>query len=233
MTTIISIANPAGGTGKTTTARAIATSAVEYGQRTLLIDLDERSTLTFLHGVENPRHTVVDVLLGKASLASAGLSTADRYMFLPASSRNTVLERHPEHEGWNTNFSKAILEAEFPIDLVILDLPSSISHATAWGLSVADSVVVPFSDSLSAVRGAIHVKNMTPKKIQALAIMQKDLSSEFAAELSNEMELLDTAIPKASQVGASELKKQSVLSSSKEAPVSQAYREMTYFLLGL
>ena len=57
MTKIISIANPAGGTGKTTTARAIATSAVEYGQRTLLVDLDERATLTFLHGIENPRHT--------------------------------------------------------------------------------------------------------------------------------------------------------------------------------
>jgi len=51
--------------------------------------------------------------------------------------------------------------------------------------------------------------------------------------LAQEMPLLDTAIPKAVQVGASELKKQSVLSSAKEAPVSQAYREMTYFLLGL
>jgi len=233
MTQIISIANPAGGTGKTTTARAIATSAVEYGQRTLLVDLDERATLTFLHGVENPRHTVVDVLNGRASLSTAGLSTAERYMLLPATSRNSVLERNPEPESWQKNFGKAIAEAEFPIDLVVLDLPSSVSQAMAWGLSVADSVVVPFLDSLSAIRGAIQVKNLHREKNQALAIMQKDLSSAFAIELAQEMPLLDTVIPKAAQVGASELKKQSVLSSAKESPVSQAYREMTYFLLGL
>jgi len=233
MTQIISIANPAGGTGKTTTARAIATSAVEYGQRTLLVDLDERATLTFLHGVENPRHTVVDVLNGRASLSTAGLSTAERYMLLPATSRNSVLERNPEPESWQKNFRKAIAEAEFPIDLVVLDLPSSVSQAMAWGLSVADSVVVPFLDSLSAIRGAIQVKNLHREKNQALAIMQKDLSSAFAIELAQEMPLLDTVIPKAAQVGASELKKQSVLSSAKESPVSQAYREMTYFLLGL
>jgi cellulose biosynthesis protein BcsQ len=230
---IISVANPTGGTGKTTTARAIAVSAVEYGKRTLLIDMDERSTLTFLHGIENPRHTAVDLLTGKAGLSTAGLSTAERYMFIPASTRNTVLERQPDSTAWTKSFLQAIDQAEFPIDLVVLDLPSSISQATAWGLSVADSIVVPFTESVTALRGAIQVKNLSSKPIHGLAIMQKELTSEFAVELANEIAILDTAIPKGTQVGAGELKKQSALTSAKESAVSQAYREMTYFLLGL
>ena len=66
-----------------------------------------------------------------------------------------------------------------------------------------------------------------------MAVLQKDLGSEFATELSQEMPILDTAIPKGNQVGLGELKKQSVLVSSKESAIAQAYREMTYFLLGL
>jgi cellulose biosynthesis protein BcsQ len=233
MTRIITIANPTGGTGKTTSARAIATSAVEYGKRTLLVDMDERATLTFLHGIENPRHTIVDVLGGRAGLNSAALSTSERYGFVPASTRNSVLERQPDFDSWSKNFLQAISEAEFPLDLVVLDLPSSISQAMAWGVSIADTVVVPFTETLSAVRGAIQVKNLNPHSMVGLALMQRDLMGGYAAEISTEMPILDTAIPKAAQVAASELKKQSVLSSAKESAVSQAYREMTYFLLGL
>jgi len=44
---IIAIASPAGGVGKTTLAHAIAVAASEFGKKTLLIDLDPGSALTF------------------------------------------------------------------------------------------------------------------------------------------------------------------------------------------
>ena len=230
---IIAVANPAGGTGKTTTARAIATSAVEYGKRTVLVDMDERATLTFFHGVENPRHSSADVLQGRAGISTAGLSTAERYTFIPSSARNSVLERNPDSAVWSKNFGSAMASAEFPIDVVVLDLPSSISQALAWGVESATKVVVPFTETIGAIRGAIQVKNIRATEVHGLAVLQKDLGSEFATELSQEMPILDTAIPKGNQVGLGELKKQSVLVSSKESAIAQAYREMTYFLLGL
>ena len=47
MTSIIAIANLAGGTHKTTAAHSLSVATVEYGKKVLLIDLDPRAELTF------------------------------------------------------------------------------------------------------------------------------------------------------------------------------------------
>jgi cellulose biosynthesis protein BcsQ len=60
---IISIANTTGGSGKSTTALAVAVAAAEYGRNVLLIDLDERANLTFQLAIENPRFTMLKLLL--------------------------------------------------------------------------------------------------------------------------------------------------------------------------
>ena len=60
----IVIASFAGGVGKTTTAHSLATAMSEYGKKTLLVDADPNSVLTFLCGVENPRFTLREVLEG-------------------------------------------------------------------------------------------------------------------------------------------------------------------------
>ena len=85
---IISIANPTGGTGKSTTALAIAVAAAEYGRNVLLIDLDERANLTFQLAIENPRFTMLEV-------AASSVSTDLAVIFANTTMMNNPYRNHP------------------------------------------------------------------------------------------------------------------------------------------
>jgi chromosome partitioning protein len=70
MTSIIAVANIAGGTHKTTAAHSLSVAIVEYGKKVLLIDLDPRAELTFNVGFERSRETIVEMLQGVMSTLS-------------------------------------------------------------------------------------------------------------------------------------------------------------------
>lgn len=51
---IITIANPKGGVGKTTTAFNLASALTEKGNKVLIVDVDPQSNLTLSFGIERP-----------------------------------------------------------------------------------------------------------------------------------------------------------------------------------
>ncbi|MCX6441954.1 MAG: AAA family ATPase, partial [Actinobacteria bacterium] len=138
---ILSIANSAGGVGKTTLAHALAVSFTEFGKKTLLIDLDPAGALTFRLGFENPRTSIADFLSGSKITDSNLATTSERFDFIPADSRLVA------------NFSvEALLNviSDLPksYDVVILDLPGSLSQPLSMALSISQLVVVPVRNNL-------------------------------------------------------------------------------------
>ena len=84
---IVVVANTAGGSAKTTVAHALSVAAVEYGKKTLLIDIDPKASLTFRVGREGTRLTLADFLSG-TSIRSEDLdSHSERFDFIAADSR--------------------------------------------------------------------------------------------------------------------------------------------------
>ena len=143
---IISIANPTGGTGKSTTALAIAVAAAEYGRNVLLIDLDERANLTFQLAIENPRFTMLEVAAGSVSADLAVIRTAERIDFLAAAPRITALE--------SVQISTASLKEKFNnYDLVVIDTSSALNQRLVLASQISDAVLYVSTDSLSSTRG--------------------------------------------------------------------------------
>ena len=214
---VLSIANSAGGVGKTTLAHALAVSFTEFGKKTLLIDLDPAGALTFRLGFENPRTSIADFLSGSKINDSNLVTTSERFDFIPADSRLVA------------NFSVEALSnvlSELPksYDVVILDLPGSLSQPLSMAFFVSQLVVVPVRNNLHSLRGYLQIKSIsTGVEVKALAIGENTLIA--AAEL------IDEPLLESSELDASAATKVSILTHDKASESAESFRNVGYSIL--
>ena len=222
---IISIANTTGGSGKSTTALAIAVAAAEYGRNVLLIDLDERANLTFQLAIENPRFTMLEVATGASSADLAIIRTNERVDFLSAAPRITALD--------TAEISSENLKQKFNhYDLVVIDTSSALNQRLSLAAKISDAVLYVCTDSLLAVRGVV-LANVFFKEVASLGvlpIMTTDQTQSISV-LSGDFKVIDPAIPIDESVVSAQIENKSVLNHGKTAAASDAYRDVTYFLL--
>ena len=228
---ILVIANTAGGVGKSTTAHALAVAAVEYGKRTLLIDADPSSTLTFYCGIENPRITTEEFLTGTFSLDATTVKTSERFSFLPSSTRLSSFDI-------NQSLTSEKLRASFSdYDIVIIDTATGPNRIMTYFLAFTDLIVIPTTTEIAAIRGALHIKDFAQtagymKKSDLLLVQsEEDASSEVMGQLKADFNVLDPAISKDVLIPHSQMTGKSVLTTNKDSQVASDYREICYSIL--
>jgi chromosome partitioning protein len=222
MTSVIAVANIAGGTHKTTTAHALAVATVEYGKKVLLIDLDPRADLTFNLGYERARATIVEMLQGASISQSNDITTDERFDFIGTDSRLASLNSVDALKTFLTSLPNQY-------DLVIIDTPAQIDSRVAMAFTAADAIVIPTDRSVHGIRGAINTAKIesTAKKF---ILPCGGFTTEHAA-LFTDHTVLDAHIPMYSAIDAAIATKRSVLSVDKSSDFSEAYREVSYSLL--
>ena len=214
---VLSIANSAGGVGKTTLAHCLAVAFTEFGKKTLLIDLDPAGALTFRLGFENPRTSIADFLNGSKVTDSNLVTTSERFDFIPADSRLA------------TNFSadaltKVISELPKSYDVVILDLPGSLSQPLSMALSISQLVVAPVRNNLHSLRGYLQIKSISAGvEVKALAIGENTLIAPA--------ELIDEPLLESTELEAAAATKLSVLTDSKASESAESFRTVGYSIL--
>jgi cellulose biosynthesis protein BcsQ len=214
---ILSIANSAGGVGKTTLAHCLAVSFTEFGKKTLLIDLDPAGALTFRLGFENPRTSIADFLNGSKVTDSNLVTTSERFDFIPSDSRLVA------------NFSadalsKVISDLPKSYDVVILDLPGSLSQPLSLALSISQLVVVPVRNNLHSFRGYLQIKSISAGvEVKALAI--------GANHLITAVELIDEPLLESNELEAAAATKVSILTHDKGSESAESFRNVGYSIL--
>ncbi len=241
MTQYLAVVNPAGGTGKTTTAHALAVSFAEYGKRTLLVDCTTTANLTFLLGVENPRDTTFDLFNNSSFAESAIVSTSERFSFLPSDSRLSHLEKREKSlSAISENFKKSLDQMDSPFDFIILDTPSTLSQVWMATLLLADFHLGVTTAGLGSVRGIIQTQEVVEvlqKSHDASAYWLGTLPTQVASDspalelLGSDSRLLAPSIPRAASVLTAESTGKSVLNNDNSGKVALAYRELAYFIL--
>lgn len=214
---IISIANPAGGVGKTTLSHCLAVAFTEFGKKSLLIDLDPAGALTFRLGFENPRTSIADFLNGSKVTDSNLVTTSERFDFIPADSR--VVANFSEDA-----LTKILSDLPKNYDVVILDLPGSLSQPLSMALSVSELVIVPVRNNLHSLRGYLQIKAISAEvEVKALAI--------GANELIAEAELIDEPLLESSELEAAAATKVSILTHGKASESAESFRNVGYSIL--
>ena len=222
MTSVVAIANLAGGTFKTTAAHSLSVATVEYGKKVLLIDLDPQSELTFNLGFEKSRQTILEMLQGSTLAQSSDITTDERFDFIGTDSRLASFSEVHALKNFLTRLPNQY-------DVIILDTPAHIDSRLAMALHVADALVIPSTASIHSMRGAINTCKIecTARKF----ILPCDQFSVESASQFSDATVLDALIPLITDIDIATSKKQSVLTTDKSSEFAQAYREASYSLL--
>jgi cellulose biosynthesis protein BcsQ len=213
---VIAIANPAGGTGKTTLSHSLAVAFAEFGKKTLLIDLDPSGSLTFRLGLENPRVTITEFISGVKFTDDNLSATSERFDFIASDSR---LAANVNEDALSAVLSK--LPKEY--DVVILDNPSTLTTSLEASIKVADHVFSPVLDSLHSLRGLIQLRKITEKTVTAIPL--------GVVNYEELVPVLDVAILQSDEIEQAASSNLSVLSSNKSSDVAESYRSAAYSIL--
>lgn len=145
MTKTIAVAQQKGGTGKTTTASALAAglAAMRRG-KVLLIDLDAQSNLTFIHGGKTDGLTALELLEDDSITAAMAAQPAGEKLDLIAST-----EYLAGADGRLKGKDRALIlkgklaQLDGQYSYIVIDTPPALGLLTINAFMAADSVVIP------------------------------------------------------------------------------------------
>jgi cellulose biosynthesis protein BcsQ len=204
----------------------IAIAAAEYGREVLLIDLDERSSLSFQFMIENPRFTMLEVATNNSALDLSVIRTSERIDFLPSAPRITALDA--------LEISAIELKHKFSkYELVVIDTPSALNQRSNLAAQISDAVLYPTTDALLAIRGVLQAHDFYAdlQQLGVLAIRQQLNENSSMPALAADFKILDPVIPDDENVSLAQIANKSLMNFAKLSAAADAYRDVTYFLL--
>lgn len=150
MATIISIALQKGGTGKSTTAQALASTLGSMKKKVMLIDMDSQGNVTYSSGVDDPEHTVTDVL-GEECSADEALIHCGYYDLLAADTYLTNVEITENVEP--VLLKNALEPVKGNYDFIVIDTPPALGNLSYNALVASDYIVIPTEPRPYALQG--------------------------------------------------------------------------------
>lgn len=161
MAITISIVLQKGGTGKSTTAQALASTLGFKHKQVLLIDLDPQSNVTYSSNVDNPIKTITNVL-DEDCTADEAVIKCKYYDLLAADTYLTNVEITDVKPTLLKNIINPIKDK---FEYIIVDTPPALGHLSFNALVASDYVIIPMEPRVFALQGLGQLHN-TIKSVQ-------------------------------------------------------------------
>lgn len=183
MGTVTTICNRKGGCGKSTTALYLIGGLSKLNKRVLLIDIDERQTLT--NKMADPdRPTIADVIRGTVT-AQEAIQPAKFCDIIPASAALVTPEvLINDRPGREHILKKAIAPIIGKYDFILFDCPGSLNVLTINALTASDNAIIPTIADEDSITGVISmldiiedVREYTNPKIKVAGILLTGLNN--------------------------------------------------------
>lgn len=153
---VITTAVIKGGTGKTTTAAALAQAAVASGKRVLAIDLDPQANLTFSLGADQNTGGSYQLLNGAA--ARDVIQATEQGIDTIAASPDLATER--TRPGSAKRLQAVISPLKKSYDLIIIDTPPTMGELTFNALQAATGLLIPLETDNSSLQGLYQITDI-------------------------------------------------------------------------
>lgn len=159
MAEIITIATQKGGTGKTTTARALGAGLIWRGYRTLFIDLDPQQNLTYILGADPGAATSYELLTREATAAQAIQPIPTGGDVIAASQLLAGANLDVKEAGREYRLKEALEPIRGQYDFIVVDTPPSLGILTITALTASDSVIIPAQADIFSLQGIGQLYN--------------------------------------------------------------------------
>lgn len=159
---IYTVATNKGGTGKTTTAAALAQAAAHKGKKALAVDLDPQGNLTFALAADATQAGSYDLL--------HGIPATDLIQTTPQGidviSASLALQTETSGAGTARRLQKALEPVKNDYDIIVIDTPATAGELQYNALQAADGLVIPLLADAYNVQ-ALRQINDTAEQIRA------------------------------------------------------------------
>lgn len=184
---ILTVAIQKGGTGKTTTAAALAQAAAYKGRRVLAIDLDPQGNLSFTLAADTSKPGSYELLQGAAAAdliqhQPGGLDV------IPASWELSTLA---SGRGTARRLQRGIEPIKDKYDLIIIDTPPTAGELQYNALQAATGLIIPLQADIYNVKSlyqltdtARQIQQTNPQlQIMGIILTQYDRRSTIARQM--------------------------------------------------
>jgi chromosome partitioning protein len=163
MSTIISVINYKGGTGKTTTALNFGAALAKKRKKVLLLDFDSQCNLSLSKGLKQPDRHIGNVLAKKATIAES-VYKIEKLSIVPSTENLLDYEFAISNEPGREFIAREFLQpAKEQYDYIIIDCPPSLGLLSINSLVAADYFIVPMQTENFAFIGLDNIMTATQK----------------------------------------------------------------------
>lgn len=153
---IIATAIVKGGTGKTTTAAALAQAAIKDGKKVLCIDLDPQGNYSAIIGADPNRAGSYNLLHGAAP--AGVIQTTKQGLDAITASPDLSTERTTPASAKRLQAAIEPLKGRY--DLIVIDTPPLTTELTFNALQAATDLLIPLETDSGAIQGLYQINDI-------------------------------------------------------------------------